>query len=106
MTKSAQALVCFLVEWYQGGPIGLSADDAAVHLLRAASASERLGEPVDLVLVLTMPADSTLFAVFTSADVEAVIHACQRAGWPADRITADVQPWLPAGNPCDGAAVR
>lgn len=92
------------MEWYQGGPIELSVDDAAAHLVRAASASEQLGEPVDLVLVLTVPGDSTLFAVFTSADVEAVIHACQRAGWPADRITSDVQPWLPAGNACGGVA--
>lgn len=106
MTENAQEAVYFLVEWYQGGPLGLSADDAAAHLHRAAPKSAQFGDLVTLLVVLAVPHDDTLFAVFSSRDVEAVIHACQRAGWPADRISTDVQAWRAAGNPGDDVPAR
>lgn len=106
MTKNAQEAVYFLVEWYQGGPIALSADDAAAHLHRLAPESAQIGDLVKLLVVLAVPHDSTLFAVFSSPDAEAVVRICQRAGWPADRISTDVQTWLAAGNPGGGMAAR
>lgn len=103
MTEHAEQTECFLVEWYQGAPTALSAEEAAAHLRRAVSGSEPDADPVALVTVLNVPHDGTLFAVFTSPDAAAVIRTCQRAGWPADRISNNVQPWLQTGTPCDGA---
>lgn len=106
MTENVQQSECFLVEWYQGAPTAVTAEEAAAHLSRAASESVPDTDPVALVMVLNVPHDGTLFAVFTSPGAEAVIHTCQRAGWPADRISNNVQPWLTTGTPCDGAPAR
>jgi hypothetical protein len=92
MVIGASATQCFLVEWYQTGPAALTAEEAAEQLSRAAAAS---GDgPVLLIMALTVPADQTLFGVFSAASADAVIDTCQRAGWPADRISTDVHPWL------------
>lgn len=106
MTENARQAECFLVEWYQGAPTALSAEEAAAHLRRAASGPAPNTESAELVMVLNVPHDGTLFAVFTSPDADAVIRTCQRAGWPADRISNNVQPWLPTGTPCDSAPAR
>ena len=94
MTSSHPTYPCFLVEWYEAGPAGLSAVDAAAHLCRAAATVSPHGPPVTLIMVLSVPHDRTLFGVFHAATADAVIQTCQRAGWPADRISTDVQPWL------------
>ncbi|WP_319435079.1 hypothetical protein [Mycobacterium sp. RTGN5] len=46
-----------------------------------------------------MPADQTVFAVFSAASSDAVVQLCHRAGWPADRISTDVEPWLASQLP-------
>ena len=83
---------CFLVEWYQTGPAALLAEDAAARLTRAAAADDNI-PPTTLTMALNMPDDQTFFGVFTAVSVEAVIQTCQRAGWPADRISANVHLW-------------
>jgi hypothetical protein len=83
---------CFLVEWYHNGPVALSAAEAAQRLARAAADSVD-SQPVLLMMALNVPHDRTLFGVFSACDVDAVIDTCQRAGWPADRISTDVHPW-------------
>ena len=95
MSISTSSTPCFLVEWYQTGPALLSARDAAEQLTRAAGAASTGNQPVQLVMALTVPHDRTLFAVLSAPSADAVILACQHVGWPADRISTDVHPWLP-----------
>jgi hypothetical protein len=96
MIIGTSATRCFLVEWYQTGPAALTATEAAEQLSHAAAAS---GDgPVVLIMALTVPADQTLFGVFSAASADAVIDTCQRAGWPADRISTDVHPWLTSAS--------
>lgn len=83
---------CFLVEWYQAGPVAQLAEAVAAHLSDA-SATDDDSPPATLLMALTMPTDQTVFAVFSAASCEAVIQLCQRAGWPPDRISTDVDPW-------------
>ena len=94
MTSSHCTTQCFLVEWYQAGPARVSAVDAAAHLCRAAATVSTRDQPVLLLVALTVPHDRTLFAVFSAASADAIVQTCQHAGWPADRISTDVQPWL------------
>jgi hypothetical protein len=94
MTSSDPTAPCFLVEWYQSGLAAVAPVDAIEQLTRAAAAVSTRGQPVALVMALTVPHDQTLFGVFRAATADAVIQTCQRAGWPADRISADVHPWL------------
>ena len=83
---------CFLVEWYQCGPVELSADAAAAHLTRAAAADTHQ-PPAALLMALTVPDDKTYFGIFSGASTDAIIQICQRAGWPPDRISTDIHPW-------------
>lgn len=92
------AASCFLVEWYQGEPIALSANDVAERLRRAAAVSTEHLAQVTLMMVVAVPNDHTLFAVFAASSAAAVIHACQHTGWPVDRISSDVHPWLTSGH--------
>ena len=93
MTNDSSPHRCYLAEWYQHGPVAVSVTQAAERLIGAA-ADHSNGDAVALLMALTVPADRTLFGVFAATSMEAVIDTCQQAGWPADRISADVHPWL------------
>jgi hypothetical protein len=94
MTRAGCAQQCFLVEWYETGPAAEPGIDAADRLARAAGAVSTARQPVKLVMALTVPKDRTMFGVFSAVSVNSVIQTCLRAGWPADRISADVYTWL------------
>ena len=92
MTNDAPARRCYLVEWYQRGPVAVVVTQAAERLIGVA-AERSDGDAVLLLMALTVPGDHTLFGVFAATSLDAVIDTCQRAGWPADRISSDVHPW-------------
>lgn len=77
---------CFLVEWYQRGPVGSDTSDVGRRLAEAAGPTAVL----DVVLVVAVPADETVFGVVRADTADAVAALCRAAGWPADRITPDV----------------
>jgi D-serine deaminase-like pyridoxal phosphate-dependent protein len=97
MSLGDPAKQCFLVEWYETGPAAIAGIDAASRLARAANALSTPGQPVALVVALSVPHDRTMFGVFSAAGADAVIQTCQHAGWPADRISTDVHAWLAPG---------
>ena len=74
------------------GPATATVRDAADRLTRAITARPRR-PPVTLTVLITVPSDRTLFAVFTAASPYDVTDTCARAGWPADRITAGANTW-------------
>ena len=92
MRCNDQTPTYFLVEWYQSGPAALPATDV-VNRLRSIAQPERASGTASLLMALAVPQDQTLFGLFHAADIDAVIDMCGRAGWPPDRISADVQPW-------------
>lgn len=77
---------CFLVEWYQPDLVE-SAVDAAIDRLASAATAMR----AKLLFALTAPSDETLFGVLTADSADAVVTACQQAGWHIDRMTAGVR---------------
>lgn len=83
---------CFLVEWYQTGPVVLSAEATADQFARTAATSDR-ASPASLLMALAVPDDRTVFAVFCAVDENAVVETCRQAGWPPDRISRNVQAW-------------
>jgi hypothetical protein len=85
----------FLVEWYQREPATASTQDAAARLAHASATAGVTDPPsATLTLLVTVPSDQTLFAVFSAAEVDDVIRLCDEAGWPADRISSDVEAWV------------
>lgn len=77
---------CFLVEWYQTDLVE-AAVDAAIDRLSGAAAAVR----ATLLVTLTSPSDQTLFGVVAADSADAVVTACQQAGWHIDRITSGVR---------------
>lgn len=80
---------CFLVEWYQPDLADVAVD-TVIDRLASAAADVR----AKLVVVLTSPADETLFAVVSGDASDVVLAACRTADWHVDRITAGVRAYL------------
>jgi hypothetical protein len=60
----------------------MSFDDAVDRLQQVAGAAQ-----VQLLAALTAPSDETIFGVLAADSAEAVVQACQQAGWRTDRVT-------------------
>lgn len=98
MASSDPGTSCYLVEWYLSGLAAVAPADAVEQLTRAAAEGDSFGQPVTLIMALSVPDDQTLFGVFRAATTDVVMQTCRRAGWPADRISTDVHPWLTPGR--------
>ena len=83
MCNTAPAGPCFLVEWYQPDLAATSFDEAVDRLQKTAVALE-----VRLLGALTAPSDEAIYGVLAAESAQAVIEACQQAGWQTDRITS------------------
>jgi len=88
MTIPVPHLSCYLVEWYRPelGAEPLEHTDAALDECAASMSAE--GCPVQLLMTLAVPTDEVVFAVFTAGSAHLVSQVCQRAGVPAQRLSA------------------
>lgn len=84
MSSVALRLPCYLVEWYRSELAADSIDDAFAKLHECAES------PAKVLLTFAVPSDEVIFCVFVAASAEAVGEACDRAGLPAERVTAAV----------------
>ncbi len=50
-------------------------------------------------MTLAAPTDEVLYSLFTADSADSVSRVCQRAGWPADRITSRIDARI-TGSPC------
>jgi hypothetical protein len=78
---------CFLVEWYHSAAMEEPLDDTVARLTDSAVLMSAQGSPVRLLNLLAVPTDEVLFAVFTADSESVVVQTCDRAGYPAQRIT-------------------
>jgi hypothetical protein len=87
---------CFLVEWYRPELIEGPYEHAVTTLCACAKSMSAEGSPVELVSLLAIPNDDTLFGIFTADSASLIARTCDRAGMPAQRLTAAVSfPLLP-----------
>lgn len=82
--------LCFLVEWYRNDLATTEPDDIAAQLDRGAAAVSAEGAAVRFLLTVAAPTDDVLYGVYAADSADAVLVACRQAGWPPDRITADI----------------
>lgn len=78
---------CYLVEWYHSAVMEEPLDDTAARLKDSAVLVSAQGSPVRLLNLLAVPTDEVLFAVFTADSASLVVQTCDRAGFPAQRVT-------------------
>jgi hypothetical protein len=86
---------CFLVEWYRPELIEGPYEHAVTTLSACAKSISAQGFPVELVSLLAVPTDDTLFGIFTADSASLVAQTCDRAGMPAQRLTAAADIPLP-----------
>jgi hypothetical protein len=80
---------CYLVEWYRPA-VTADLDDIVTKLDDSVASLSTAGSPVQLLMALAVPIDEVVFGVFAADSADMVAQACQRAGIPAERLTAAV----------------
>jgi Protein of unknown function (DUF4242) len=87
---------CFLAEWYQPAVVNCDIDDVATTLGDSAASLHAQGHPVRLLTTFAVPTDQVLYGLFAAESADTVSQACERAGWPADRITGGIHTRIPS----------
>jgi hypothetical protein len=88
MSDSTPRLSYYLVEWY---PTELSEeilDRTLARLHQSAESMSESGSSAKVLMTLAVPTDEVIFCVFMASSSEIVAQACDRAGLPAERVTA------------------
>jgi hypothetical protein len=78
----------FLVEWYRNDLSQDTFDQAFANLTRDTRLLSGDGESATVVLTMSVPTDDVIFSIFSATSSEVVVAACERAGIPAQRVTA------------------
>ncbi|MDX1881936.1 hypothetical protein [Mycolicibacterium sp. 120270] len=91
MTRPTPTLTCYLAEWYGAEAIAQPIDATVARLDTGVVALRAEGAFVRLLVALTARTDQVLYSVFAATSPDAVRRACERAGFPAERVTADVE---------------
>jgi hypothetical protein len=90
MSIPVPPLRCYLVEWYRPEATE-DLDDTMTKLNKGVASLSTAGAPVQLLMAFAVPIDEVVFAVFAADSADMVAQACQRAGIPAQRLTAAVR---------------
>lgn len=91
MFNTALGDSCFLVEWYRPEVTAQPLDEAVAKLDASTAAIRAEGSAVRLLMALTARSDQVLYSVFAASSPDTVRQACERAGFPAERVTAGIE---------------
>jgi hypothetical protein len=95
MPLTGPPLRCYLVEWYRAALVGEAMDQFTAVLDQCAASIPRGDGLVQLLTVLTVPADEVIFGVFVATSPDLVATVCVQAGVPAQRLSAAVDARIP-----------
>jgi hypothetical protein len=82
---------CYLVEWYRRDITATPLDETVAKLEASTEAIRAEGSAVRLLTALTARADQVVYGVFAASSPDTVRQACDRAGFPAERLTAGIE---------------
>jgi hypothetical protein len=88
MSDPTPRLSCYLVEWYPAELSEQILDRTLARLLEGAESMSTNGSSAKVLMTLAVPTDEVIFCVFVASSEEIVAEACDRAGLPAERVTA------------------
>ena len=83
-----RGLSCYLVEWYPTEPSAEALDRTVARLRHGAASTSADGSSPRVLMTLAVPTDEVIFCVFLASSSDAVAEVCERAGFPAERVTA------------------
>lgn len=78
---------CYLVEWYHPSFIGPMLAEAAATLAAAALSLSTTEASVRVATVISVPNDEVAFGIFVADSADIVTRTCDRAGFPAQRLS-------------------
>jgi hypothetical protein len=84
----------YLAEWYRPVVTTKSVDEVVAKLRASPTATGPEGAPVQLIVALAVPTDEVVYGLFAAHSSQDVVAACQHAGIPAQRLTADIDAWI------------
>jgi hypothetical protein len=99
MTAPISQRQCYLVEWYRPALTQELFDDVVARLGERVTSMCAEGAPVHLLMAIAVPGDELVFGVFEAGSEQVVAQVCDRAGFPAQRLSqamdarAARQPW-------------
>lgn len=99
MSHPAPDLECFLVEWYGPEATKRPIDETVAKLDAEIAAIQAEGSAVQLLIAVNAHSDQVLYTVFAASSSDAVRQACERAGLPAERVTAGIEARVMADEP-------
>ena len=91
MSNMALGDPCYLVEWYRPEFTAQPLDETVAKLDASIEAMRAEGSTVRLLMALTARSDQVLYSVFAASSPETVRQACERAGFPVERLTAGIE---------------
>ena len=91
VSNSALGDPCYLVEWYRPELTARPLDETVAKLDASIVAIRAEGSAVRLLMALTARSDQVLYSVFAASSPDAVRQACERAGFPAERLIAGIE---------------
>jgi hypothetical protein len=91
VVNTAPHLPCYLVEWYRPELTSQPLDETVAKLDASIVAIRAEGSAVRLLMALTARSDQVLYSVFAASSPDTVRQACERAGFPAERVTAGIE---------------
>jgi hypothetical protein len=91
VSNTALRQPCYLVEWYRPEVTGQPLDETVAKLDAGIVAIRAEGSAVRLLMALTACSDQVLYSVFAASSPETVRRACERAGFPVERLTAGIE---------------
>lgn len=91
MPRGEPAPSRYLAEWYTPRTCLPDIADLARRVRQSLAAMPAESQRTQLLYAVEIPQDAYAFGLFAAVSSEAVSHACQEAGVPADRVTAAVE---------------
>jgi hypothetical protein len=82
---------CYLVEWYRRDVTAQPLDETVAKLDASIDALRAEGSALRLLMAMTACADQVLYGLFAASSPDTVRQACERAGFPAERLTAGIE---------------
>jgi hypothetical protein len=98
MGTPALRMPCYLVEWYRPDLIEDQFGAALASLGNCMTSMIAEGMPVRLLMTVTVPSDEVVFGVIAANSEDVVAQLCNRAGVPAERVTAAIDTRLAHRN--------
>jgi hypothetical protein len=87
---------CFLAEWYRPAVVNRDIDEVGAALTDAVACLHEQGHPIRLLAAVAASTDQVLYGLFAADSADTITQACRGAGWPADRVTGDIQARIPS----------